>query len=86
MVFSFSSSAPNYGPGNPWPELFPRHCAHRAIALSKNVNFTNGHVVIGVADVVRNELEVEQFPLGVNYKFNFSGPVIARYRVVPETN
>lgn len=30
-------------------------------------------------DVIRNKLEVEQFLVGVNYKFNFGGPVVAKY-------
>ncbi|MGH6753429.1 MAG: outer membrane protein, partial [Bradyrhizobium sp.] len=30
-------------------------------------------------DVVRSKLEVEQFLVGVNYKFNFGGPVVAKY-------
>ena len=34
---------------------------------------------VGVADVVRTRLQVEQALVGVNYKFNWSGPVVAKY-------
>jgi hypothetical protein len=30
-------------------------------------------------DVVRNQLYVEPFLVGVNYEFSFGGPVVARY-------
>jgi len=48
---------------------------------SRNVSFVKapGTVVGDVADVVRTRLEVEQFLVGVNYKFNFGGPAIAKY-------
>jgi outer membrane immunogenic protein len=46
---------------------------------NKNVNFVQAPGTVGVADVVRTKLEVEQFLVGVNYKFNFGGPVVAKY-------
>jgi outer membrane immunogenic protein len=46
----------------------------------KNVNFATAPGAVGVPDVVRTKLEVEQFLVGVNYKFNFGGPaVVAKY-------
>jgi outer membrane immunogenic protein len=46
---------------------------------NKDVNFVNGPGTVGFADVVRTKLEVTQFLVGVNYKFNFGGPVVAKY-------
>jgi outer membrane immunogenic protein len=47
---------------------------------SKDVFFTIAPGAAGVADVVRTKLEVEQFLVGVNYKFNFGGSaVVAKY-------
>jgi outer membrane immunogenic protein len=48
---------------------------------TKTSNFTLGTGAFPGAftDVVRNKLEVEQFLVGVNYKFNFGGPVVAKY-------
>jgi hypothetical protein len=31
------------------------------------------------AGMLGTKLDVEQFLVGVNYKFNFGGPVVARY-------
>jgi outer membrane immunogenic protein len=45
----------------------------------KNVSFVAAPGTINVASVLRSKLEVEQFLVGVNYKFNFGGPVVARY-------
>lgn len=45
----------------------------------KNISFVQAPGTIGTADVVRTRLQVEQFLVGVNYKFNFGGPVVARY-------
>jgi outer membrane immunogenic protein len=44
---------------------------------NKDVSFTA--VAPGPGDVVRTKLEVEQVLVGVNYKFNFGGPVVAKY-------
>ena len=44
-----------------------------------DVNFVSGPGTVGAPDVVRTKLEVEQFLVGVNYKFNFGGPVVAKY-------
>ena len=47
---------------------------------SKDVSFVAAPgAAVGVADVVRTKLTVEQFLVGVNYKFNLGGPVIAKY-------
>lgn len=46
---------------------------------NKNVNFVAAPGTAGVADVVRTKLEVEQFLVGVNYKFNWAQPVVAKY-------
>jgi outer membrane immunogenic protein len=46
---------------------------------NKNVFFVQAPGTVGVADVVRTKLEVEQFLVGVNYKFNFAGPIVAKY-------
>ncbi|MBX9650814.1 MAG: outer membrane beta-barrel protein [Xanthobacteraceae bacterium] len=48
---------------------------------TKTSNFTlgTGAAPGSSTDVVRSKLEVEQFLVGVNYKFNFGGPVVARY-------
>jgi outer membrane immunogenic protein len=46
---------------------------------SKNVNFVTAPGAVGAADVVRTRLRVDQFLVGVNYKFNWGGPVVARY-------
>ena len=45
----------------------------------KDVNFVAAPGTVGAPDVVRTKLEIEQFLVGVNYKFNFGGPVVARY-------
>ena len=46
---------------------------------NKNVGFVAAPGTAGVADVVRTKLEVEQFLVGVNYKFNWAQPVVAKY-------
>jgi len=47
---------------------------------TKTVTYTVAPAFVGLpADVVRNKLEVEQFLVGVNYKFNWGGPVVAKY-------
>jgi outer membrane immunogenic protein len=45
----------------------------------KDVTFLQAPGTFGVADVVRTRMDVEQFIVGVNYKFNFGGPLVARY-------
>jgi outer membrane immunogenic protein len=46
----------------------------------KNISFVAAPGTVGVvADVVRTRLQVEQVLVGVNYKFNWGGPVVARY-------
>jgi outer membrane immunogenic protein len=46
---------------------------------NNNVAFVAAPGTAGVADVVRTKLEVEQFLVGVNYKFNWAQPVVAKY-------
>lgn len=49
---------------------------------STNTSFVPGPTTApgSIGDVVRTKLEVEQFLVGVNYKFNFGGPaVVAKY-------
>jgi outer membrane immunogenic protein len=45
----------------------------------KDINFTAGPGTAGAPDVVRTKLEIEQFIVGVNYKFNWASPVVAKY-------
>jgi outer membrane immunogenic protein len=45
----------------------------------KNISFVAAPSTVGVAEVVRTRLQVEQVLVGVNYKFNWGGPVVARY-------
>jgi outer membrane immunogenic protein len=45
----------------------------------KNIAFVAAPGTQNVASVLSTKLEVEQFLVGVNYKFNFGGPVVARY-------
>jgi outer membrane immunogenic protein len=46
---------------------------------TKTSAYTVGPFAVPPTDVIRNKLEVEQFLVGVNYKFNFGGPVVAKY-------
>ena len=46
---------------------------------TSNYTIGTGAAAGASRDVVRNQLEVEQFLVGVNYKFNFGGPVVAKY-------
>jgi outer membrane immunogenic protein len=46
---------------------------------TKDVNFVTAPGAVGAPDVLRTKLEIEQFLVGVNYKFNFGGPVVAKY-------
>jgi len=46
---------------------------------TRNVSFVQAPGTAGVAGVVRTKLEVEQFLVGVNYKFNCPPPVVAKY-------
>lgn len=46
---------------------------------NKDVRFVAAPGLAGLADVVRTKLEVEQFLVGVNYKFNWAQPVVAKY-------
>jgi outer membrane immunogenic protein len=45
----------------------------------KNISFVAAPGTVGAADVVRTRLQVEQALVGVNYKFNWGGPTIAKY-------
>lgn len=46
---------------------------------TKDVNFVTAPLAFGNPDRVRTKLEMEQFLVGVNYKFNFGGAVVAKY-------
>jgi outer membrane immunogenic protein len=45
----------------------------------KDVAFTTAPAAVGFPDRVRTKLEVSTALVGVNYKFNWGGPVVARY-------
>jgi outer membrane immunogenic protein len=45
----------------------------------KDVGFTTGPLAVGIPSVVSTRYEVQQALAGVNYKFNWGGPVVARY-------
>ena len=44
-----------------------------------DVAFTAAPGTVGAADVVSTSLTVQQVTAGVNYKFNWGGPVVAKY-------
>jgi outer membrane immunogenic protein len=44
-----------------------------------NVRYINGPLVVGDPDVVSTRLTVQQALVGINYKFNLGGPVVAKY-------
>ena len=46
---------------------------------NKSVNFVTAPPFVTNPDVVRTKLEVEQFLVGLNYKFNWASPVVAKY-------
>ena len=46
---------------------------------TKTVNYVTAPVAVGNPDVVRTKLETSTALVGVNYKFNFGGPVVAKY-------
>ena len=47
---------------------------------SRDISFVRGPLaVVGSEDVVRTRLTVQQVLVGVNYKFNWGGPVVAAY-------
>ena len=45
----------------------------------KDVAFVTTPPAVGNPDLVRTKLEVSTALVGVNYKFNFGGPVVAKY-------
>src|ERR1700760_2596846 len=45
----------------------------------KDVNFVAGPGTVGAPDVIRTRLTVETGVIGVNYKFNWAQPVVAKY-------
>jgi outer membrane immunogenic protein len=45
----------------------------------KNINFVMAPGTFGTADVLRTRLQMDQFLVGVNYKFNWAQPVVAKY-------
>jgi outer membrane immunogenic protein len=44
-----------------------------------DVAFTAAPGTVGAADVVSTRVIVQQAAAGVNYKFNWGGPVVAKY-------
>ena len=45
----------------------------------KDINFVAGPATVGAPDVVRTRLTMETALVGVNYKFNWAQPVVAKY-------
>ena len=45
----------------------------------KDINFVAGPATVGAPDVIRTRLTVETGVIGVNYKFNWAQPVVAKY-------
>jgi outer membrane immunogenic protein len=45
----------------------------------KDISFIAGPATVGAADIVSTRLTVQQALVGVNYKFNWGGPVVAKY-------
>jgi outer membrane immunogenic protein len=45
----------------------------------KTVGFTTGPLAVGIPSVVSTRFEIQQALAGVNYKFNWGGPVVAKY-------
>ncbi|MGQ0681449.1 outer membrane protein [Bradyrhizobium sp.] len=46
---------------------------------TKDVTFVTAPGSVGNPDILRTKLEVSTALVGVNYKFNFGGPVVAKY-------
>jgi len=45
----------------------------------KDIGFIAGPATVGAPDIVSTRLTVQQGLVGVNYKFNWGGPVVAKY-------
>jgi hypothetical protein len=45
----------------------------------KNIAFIAGPATVGAPDIVSTRLTIQQALVGVNYKFNWGGPVVAKY-------
>jgi outer membrane immunogenic protein len=45
----------------------------------KNIAFVAGPATVGAPDIVSTRLTIQQALVGVNYKFNWGGPVVAKY-------
>ncbi len=45
----------------------------------KDISFVAGPLTVGAADIVRTHLTTQQALFGVNYRFNWAGPVAAAY-------
>ena len=45
----------------------------------KDVGFIAGPATVGAPDIVSTRLTIQQALVGVNYKFNWGGPVVAKY-------
>jgi outer membrane immunogenic protein len=46
---------------------------------TRNVSYVQAPGTFGLADVVSTKLTAQQALVGINYKFNWGGPVVARY-------
>jgi outer membrane immunogenic protein len=46
---------------------------------TRNVNFVTSPQAVGIPDVVRTRLKTQTVLAGINYHFNWGGPVVARY-------
>ena len=45
----------------------------------KDINFTQGPATVGVATINSTRLNIQTGLVGVNYKFNWAQPVVAKY-------
>jgi outer membrane immunogenic protein len=45
----------------------------------KNVGFTTGPLAVGIPSVVSSRYEIKQALVGINYRFNWGGPVVGPY-------
>ena len=45
----------------------------------KDIGFIAGPATVGAPDIVSTRLTIQQALVGVNYKFNWGGPVVAKY-------
>lgn len=46
---------------------------------TKTFSYVPGPTAVGTGDIIQNRLTTQTALVGVNYKFNFGGPVVAKY-------